>query len=575
MAVTFSCLAIGDRSQRQQLVIPRSYPMADINNRSLLIKILSMTSSQDSYSLSPKEEYVHQLLIFNKKWELASGNEYVIADCDVSTGVLLKGKYHLVKRNLVFHSPDRRQTAALLSCNCDDGIIHQKRLQSTNPSIQENFLDFVSSEVTKYCRHSYAINVLFPDSSLGNSLQNLTHDSVSSTVELLQDEPLLAAVTLQDTHLVNLKKTAAGKKLACMTCKYGTRDCEHVEVYRHWVRDQDKESPETDTEGHRSSNFEFISYRQIPHPLPSEMKLVYDLQESGQMPFPQYLVPSIPPSGEEFHLCSHGCAWDEDDPVANGWCIGEAVIFKENCTVTSVYSDGKLENIKVCYRPSVGGCGCKLFYDGGEDLLFNLNNRDFIHYGLLLSYLHLMVEGRNPLAAFHRAYTHKHSQLSSTQLLPLHKLRLGWNGYARLLAINWTESFACGLCGSDPDVVICDGTSLGLHKQLLQGFNEEDVNILPVIQGSKHTDRVYIPSSKARKLLHQFSGLHQQRNLSNLSPTPLNREQYIHLITLLRKFSHLQSLADVIERISNNGNELRDDSEFTSRGRVEDFLFSG
>ncbi|XP_070537918.1 uncharacterized protein [Ptychodera flava] len=55
----------------------------------------------------------------------------------------------------------------------------------------------------------------------------------------------------------------------------------------------------------------------------------------------------------------------------------------------------------VCYRPSTGTCGCMMYYDGQEDLLFNLNNKTFVHYGLLLSCLHLMVEGRNPLAAFH------------------------------------------------------------------------------------------------------------------------------------------------------------------------------
>ena len=45
-------------------------------------------------------------------------------------------------------------------------------------------------------------------------------------------------------------------------------------------------------------------------------------------------------------------------------------------------------------------------YNGQEDLLFNLDNKHLIYYDFLFSYLHSMVESRNPCKKTHMTYWH-------------------------------------------------------------------------------------------------------------------------------------------------------------------------
>ncbi|XP_077986107.1 uncharacterized protein LOC144440592 [Glandiceps talaboti] len=338
----------------------------------------------------------------------------------------------------------------------------------------------------------------------------------------------------------------------------GVTSCEYVGMYRTWLDDNDLSVPESRNDVPRKSNFKHITYERIPYPLSEKLQEVYDRQVDGDAPFPEYLIPQIPESGKH-SFCEHGCQWDDGDPVVNGWICGEGLVFQEHNTIAKVNINGKQEKIKVCYRPSVGACRCVLHYDGQEDLLLNLNNHTLVHYGLLLSYLKLMKEARNPLVAFHRAYVEKLSESSrKCTPIPYHMLRLTWNAYIRLLDIDWQKDFTCEKCSDNPEIIICDGTSVGLHKELLTGLGDVgDLDRLDPIYGTKHADRVFIPSPQARKLLLQFAGVHpQSKQQTGLSPVPLSTEQYVQLISILRKYTHLSSLADVIERISNNGRQL-------------------
>lgn len=45
--------------------------------------------------------------------------------------------------------------------------------------------------------------------------------------------------------------------------------------------------------------------------------------------------------------------------------------------------------------------------------------------------------------------------------------RASWYAYLSLLDIDFEQWNVCDKCGSSPDIIICDGTSLGFRKQLL------------------------------------------------------------------------------------------------------------
>jgi len=159
-----------------------------------------------------------------------------------------------------------------------------------------------------------------------------------------------------------------------------------------------------------------------------------------------------------------------------------------------------------------------------------------------------MMEGKNPLAAFHRSLCCNHDNLDVTKALSLKLLHKAWDAFSRLLNFNLNEIFQCAVCGSMPDVVICDGTSIGFRKDMLPTILcEPDVQCLPVIHGSKHNDRVFIKTVHGRRLLLQYSGFSKdQKKL--IAPKPLSISEFKSLVTIIEKDS--SALAKLINSFS-------------------------
>lgn len=159
------------------------------------------------------------------------------------------------------------------------------------------------------------------------------------------------------------------------------------------------------------------------------------------------------------------------------------------------------------YRPTTGPSNCRQEYDGQSDLLFNLDGKNMFYYGFLLHYLHLMLEGKNPLITFLRASKQSFSIQSMTKPVSIKLLRQAWNSFARLLDIKWSEAFLCPICGPSPGTIICDGTLLGFRKDLLDHIQPGPLqDPSSVCRGSRHRDRVILTSRKSRELLLKYSG---------------------------------------------------------------------
>ncbi len=108
-----------------------------------------------------------------------------------------------------------------------------------------------------------------------------------------------------------------------------------------------------------------------------------------------------------------------------------------------------------------------------------------------------MIEGKNPLAAFHRSAGRYHGLLGTTQPPTLKTHRSAWNAFARLLDLKFGENFECPVCGCSPEVIICDDTLVGFRKDLLPALlHEPDRETLPITHGSKHSDRVFLILSR-------------------------------------------------------------------------------
>ena len=140
----------------------------------------------------------------------------------------------------------------------------------------------------------------------------------------------------------------------------------------------------------------------------------------------------------------HGHQFNPDDPIQNQWISKKgAIIHKEAVTIEN-------EAHTIYYRPALGSCNCKQHYDGQDDLLFNLDGKHLFYYGYLFQYLHLMLEGKNPVIAFLRASTRSFSSQSHTKPVSIKLLRQAWNAFARLLNVNFAETFSCPICGPSP-----------------------------------------------------------------------------------------------------------------------------
>ena len=186
-----------------------------------------------------------------------------------------------------------------------------------------------------------------------------------------------------------------------------------------------------------------VSRRKIPYPLPDRLKALHNQYECGHA-FPDHLVPVHDPDLR----CRHGNPFNDANTVASHWIAYEhPTIYKASTSITT-------PTRKVYYRPSCGRCSCKQEYDGQEDLLFNLDNKHLIYYDFLFSYLHSMVEGRNPLIAYLKACERNHIVQSHTRPIGIKKLRQAWNAFGRLLDINphqmpmstvWSRTSSCHL----------------------------------------------------------------------------------------------------------------------------------
>ena len=119
---------------------------------------------------------------------------------------------------------------------------------------------------------------------------------------------------------------------------------------------------------------------------------------------------------------------------------------------------------------------------------------------------------KNPLAAFHRSSSQCQAVLDSHKPPSLKILHLAWNSFARLLDLGISKCFQCPSCGIYPDVIICDGTSIGFRKDLIPAtWNTQEHNRLPLTNGSQHSERVFIHSTKGRELLLKYSGYTKDR----------------------------------------------------------------
>ncbi|XP_078661027.1 uncharacterized protein LOC144905304 isoform X2 [Branchiostoma floridae x Branchiostoma belcheri] len=368
-------------------------------------------------------------------------------------------------------------------------------------------------------------------------------------VEQLQTDPFLAAVHDGDRYGI-LKRHGERGRLCCLICSDRQKSCSHIATYKTWSKDQGIGVNIAATEA-REQQFDAVSKSRVPYPFPEDMQEKAEQYVEQTAKFPQHLMPDTPTQP-----CRHGNQWDERDPVEQGWVAHEGVkIFTREGVVSGFTEDGRRHHRTSYYRPTIGSCACREYYDGLKDLLHNVDNRNMIYFGLLLGYLSSMLEGREPLKTTQRAVNRTTGILTRLGPIPYELLRRGWNSFARRLDLKFNEVFCCPKCGPEPAVIICDGTAVGFRKDLISEITPEPcddtTSSANAVRGSKHSDRVFIRSEKARRLLLQYSG---SRRGTKGKSAGLSKEDMGVLLQLLDAEGR-QDLAAILYRLREEGGD--------------------
>ena len=200
-----------------------------------------------------------------------------------------------------------------------------------------------------------------------------------------------------------------------------------------------------------------------------------------------------------------------------------------------------------------GGCNCRSFYDGQEDLLFYLENKHLLTYGLLFQYLHLMImiEGKNPLAAFHRSVGQCHRVLGTTQPPTLKILRSSWNA---LYLLGCSTSSLLGTSSAQfVDVHLKQLFVMALWWNLERIFSQLSFKN-PTENLSRYlveasTDHVFLRSVKGQELLMKYNGYSKDRKTL---PSPKPQVNCSLCFVLWRE--GLQSTCDLISSLQEETN---------------------
>jgi len=137
-------------------------------------------------------------------------------------------------------------------------------------------------------------------------------------------------------------------------------------------------------------------------------------------------------------------------------------------------------------------------------------------------------------------------------------LRKAWYSFSRLINVPIKESFICPICGPSPETIVCDGTMIGIRKDLIPAMTATNVNSnaqpLDSIKGSVHAERILVKTKKGRELLLKFSGYTKDRRCIT-QPQQLSTKEFHQLCQILC-LDGFEALSQLIERIVKESGKL-------------------
>ena len=413
--------------------------------------------------LNTENRYILNLISSRKFVQLSSiSGAYALADHDDG---FLKRKWIVIEeRSFV----DGEEWLTLFTCDCPDGHAQKERLDSIDPLIEnESLKEFQLREEAQYCSHCVAVKSL---------RQNPIRNPKRAKAEVICSQPFAAVANAGSQGLGVI--VAGHHQFKCQTCKQP--NCVHLETFaqgngEETGSDEDdlsrafskiKLSRET-----REDRFTCVSSVGIPWPVTDQYKQRKD--EIANSGFPKKLIPSLTKT-----KCPHAFQYRQTQVRS------DALIHRE----------GHVQQVSLFNYTVKGKCKCSIPYDGQNDLLFNLDNKNLFDLEWLFSILDRTNCSSCPIMTAYKTAVLTRSRSNSAETLSYEQLRQAYNSFIRLLHWDQTAAFTCSACetalkNGDIIDIVCDGIAMGCKRYYFQDVIMPNPENTTPIKGTKYSER--------------------------------------------------------------------------------------
>ena len=302
--------------------------------------------------------------------------------------------------------------------------------------------------------------------------------------------------------------------------------CEHVDALRLHFHIPE-EPPFEVNPASCETMFSIISKTKIPFPFQNIDRAKV---ENGHGNIVKFLPPYDPNT-----VCTHGVLFNEHQP-------------KLITNKGTIHHDKRDITCEIYCRLSTGNCGCVLNYDGRDDHLINVDNIDIFTYSWLLRILFNIQDAQYTIWAAYNAANDLRLMSAGGQLMKrsiYQKLRRAYNGFIRLLDMDYKGVYSCLLCGPEVPILICDGIMMGTRQKLAQ-----PQGAVPIpddqIHGSTLQERMFGLSTEIKTLLAKYTNRSKKGYSEHIEA--LSDEDFEALCELLTTHP---SLLTVVQEVGN------------------------
>ena len=382
------------------------------------------------------------------------------------------------------------------------------------------------------CRHSKVVSELIPNTKALFNFPDTINDLINYKVEDNDDEvdvllekkdrstksQWLIAVLL-DQKVSVLFTTGRQTRPRCSKCRTESCKCviffkrkgkeaptplsrtDSVESQPESILDNFDNSPEKpihyeDRDANYGYNFTEIKYPFNRDPAQAEM---VDIRRNKDFVLPEELIPEF----DEHKRCKHGLQFNESD-LSLRLCAPQVTLYSSTKETDF--------NTKVYYRPTVGPCKCRQYYDGHKYLMYHVAEGKMVCYFALQNYIHSWVNSGQSCYSYYKNMKLDGGSNGVVCSLTYQNWLKACDGFVLNLEFDKSMAFSCPKCGVDPKWFVGDGKCTGFLKKKLEGLNIKEFGCHPddktvLSQGSSFKSRQLLPDKSERDIvLNLLSG---------------------------------------------------------------------